>query len=50
MDHKDFSARIPEYLSGRLDGMDLEEFESHYFECLICRHELVLQRAIRQWC
>jgi hypothetical protein len=41
MEHKEFKNKVYIYLSGELEGNDLENFEVHYFSCLSCRDYLL---------
>jgi tetratricopeptide (TPR) repeat protein len=39
---------IEKYLTGRLDGAELEEFEVHYFGCSKCREKLQVSRLLQE--
>ena len=48
MNCKEFEKNIPDFISGKLDFLTLQEFGEHMRECPGCKEELVIQFLVTE--
>ncbi len=48
MNCKEFEKNIPDFISGKLDFITMQEFGAHMKECPSCKEELVIQFLVTE--